>query len=420
MGSQRNCTWILGLSRFRVVMMEEEANGRLVIRIERRGVRRYTCSGCGRRTGRVRSTRDRTWDDLPWAAHHVTLLYRQRRIVCRHCGIRTERIEFADPKARVTRRLRQQIGVDCQSMPTSHAAVRHGVSWGKARRAENAFLAEWDRTRVKRQPRHIGLDEIQRGKGQRFWTVLSDVVHGEVIGLRQDRSEATATALLAEDLTGRQRSAITAVCTDMHRPYLNAVGTALQNAEIVFDKFHVLQHASAALDEVRRQEFFRSGAVMREHGRGKRWLLLRRWKTVRGSKRAELQALFVANRRLFKAYVLREQLDRLWTYKMRPGVLSFLMGWFKALRWQRLPEMERLGDFLLKHINGIAAFCDHAVRFGVVESINTTIKAVLRRARGMRDEEILLLKLKWATAHPIRSARDLMRFLTVQPQYSKR
>ena len=116
-------------------MMEEEANGRLVIRIERRGVRRYTCSGCGRRTGRVRSTRDRTWDDLPWAAHHVTLLYRQRRIVCRHCGIRTERIEFADPKARVTRRLRQQIGVDCQSMPTSHAAVRHGVSCGKARRA---------------------------------------------------------------------------------------------------------------------------------------------------------------------------------------------------------------------------------------------------------------------------------------------
>jgi hypothetical protein len=45
---------------------------------------------------------------------------------------------------------------------------------------------------------------------------------------------------------------------------------------------------------------------------------------------------------------------------------------------------------------------------------------VLRRARGMRDEEILLLKLKWATAHPIRSARDLIRLLTVQPQYSKR
>jgi len=226
-GSRRDCTWILGLPGFRVERIEGEdgdATSRVLIRIERRGARRYPCSGCGRRSGRVRSARDRTWDDLPWAAHPVTLIYRQRRVVCRRCGIRTERIEFADPKARVTRRLRQQIGVDCQSMPTSHAAVRHGVSWGKARRAEKAFLADWDRTRPKKRPRHLGLDEIQRGKGQQFWTVLSDVVHGEVIGLRKDRSEASATALLMEDLTARQRAAVTAVCTDMHRPYLNAVG----------------------------------------------------------------------------------------------------------------------------------------------------------------------------------------------------
>jgi hypothetical protein len=130
--------------------------------------------------------------------------------------------------------------------------------------------------------------------------------------------------------------------------------------------------------------------------------------------------LFAANRRLFKAYVLREELDRLWTYKTRPGVLNFLEAWMRALRWQRLPEMERLGDFLFRHVEGIAAYCDHPVRFGVVESINTTIKAVLRRARGMKDEQMLLLKLKWATAHPIRSTRDLARFLSVQPVYSNR
>jgi transposase len=422
-GSRRDCTWILGLSGFRVVTMEyDEAApaSRLRIRIERRGVRRYPCSGCGRRTGRVRSSRERAWDDLPWAHHDVTLVYPQRRVRCRHCGIRTERVEFADPKARVTRRLRQVIGLDCQSMPTSHAAIRHGVSWSKARRAEKAFLQSWDRTRLRHRPRHLGLDEIQRGKGQQFWTVLSDVVHGEVIGLRRDRTAETAKTLLTTDLTAQQRAVVTAVCMDMHRPYLNAVGEGLPNAEPVFDKFHVLQHASAALDDVRRQEFFRAGAVMRAHGRGKRWLLLRRWKTVRGSKRDELRALFAANRRLFKAYLLREQLDRLWTYKTPQGVGNFLIGWIDALRWQRLPEMAKLGDFLVRHLDGIAAYCFHPVRFGVVESINTTIKAVLRRARGMRDEAMLLLKLKWATAHPIRSSRDLARFLGIQPLYSNR
>ena len=98
-------------------------------------------------------------------------------------------MDFAEPKARVTRRLRQQIGLDCQSMPISHAAVRHAVSWSKARRAEAAFLADWNRTRPKYRPRHLGADEIQRGKGQQFWTVLSDLVRGEVIGLAKDRGE---------------------------------------------------------------------------------------------------------------------------------------------------------------------------------------------------------------------------------------
>ena len=66
--------------------------------------------------------------DFAWCRWTRERAPRQRRILCRHCGIRTERVEFATPKARVTRRLRQQIGVDCQSMPTSDAAVRHGVT----------------------------------------------------------------------------------------------------------------------------------------------------------------------------------------------------------------------------------------------------------------------------------------------------
>ena len=422
MGSQRECTRILGLEGFRVERIEWEGDAPRApvrIRIERRSIRGYECSSCRRRTWRVRDTRERTWDDLPWAEHRVTLVYAQRRVWCRTCGIRTERVAFAEGHARITRRLRQLIGLDCQSMPTSHAAVRHGVSWSKARRAERAFLGEWDRTRPKRRPRYLGADEIHRGKAQKFYTVLSDLVHGEVIGLAKDRSEASLAGLLTTCLDARQRAAVRAVCTDMHQPYVNAVTTGLK-AEIVFDKFHVLQHAAAALDEVRRQEFFRAGPVMRKHGRGKRWLLLRRWKTVRGSKRAELQVLFAANRRLFKAYVLREQLDRLWTYTTRWGVARFLLGWLKALRWQRLPEMEKLGDTLANHLDGIAAYCDHPVRFGVVESLNTTIKGVLRRARGMRDETMLLLKLKWATARPIRSSKDLARFLQPQALHSNR
>jgi transposase len=145
-GSRVECTKVLGLVGYRVKAIEwEETQGapRLRLRIERRGLRGYQCSGCGSRTWRVRDATPRTWEDLPWATCQVTLVYRQRRLVCRQCGIRTERVSFADGHARMTRRLRRLIGLDCQSMPTSHAAVRHGVSWGKARRAERAFLVSF-------------------------------------------------------------------------------------------------------------------------------------------------------------------------------------------------------------------------------------------------------------------------------------
>ena len=227
-----------------------------------------------------------------------------------------------------------------------------------------------------------------------------------MLGLAKDRTETSVAGVLTTCLDARQRAAVEAVCTDRHRPSVNAVAHQWPTAEIVCDTVHVLQHASAALDDVRRQECFRAGAVMRAFGRGKRRLLLRRWKTVRGAKRGERAPLFAANRRLCQAYVVREQLDRLWTDKTREGVARVLFGWLKARRWQRVPEMERLGDPLVNHFDGIAAYCDHPVRFGVVESLNTTLKAVLRRARGISDEPMLLLKLKWATARPIRSGRD--------------
>ena len=82
--------------------------------------------------------------------------------------------------------------------------------------------------------------------------------------------------------------------------------------------------------------------------------------------------------------------------------------------------MENLGNTLANHLDGLAAYCDHPVHFDVVESLNTTIEAILRRARGMRDDAMLLLRLKWPRLTRSRSARDLARFLGPQGLYSNR
>jgi transposase len=66
--------------------------------------------------------------------------------------------------------------------------------------------------------------------------------------------------------------------------------------------------------------------------------------------------------------------------------------------WQRLPAFQKLGQLLTRRLDGIVSYCHEPVPFGKVEAINGNLRAMLRRGRGYRDHEYLLLKVQRATA----------------------
>jgi transposase len=113
-------------------------------------------------------------------------------------------------------------------------------------------------------------------------------------------------------------------CVDMWEPYRLTIEQHAPNCRTVHDKFRVMQHANQAVDEVRRAEFFRKGGRMRGLVKGKRWLLLRRWLNLAAGKRLELNQLFRLNRKVFKAYLLKENLDRLWTYRYEGSMVNYM------------------------------------------------------------------------------------------------
>jgi transposase len=143
---------------------------------------------------------------------------------------------------------------------------------------------------------------------------------------------------------------------------------------------------------VRRAEFFRQGGRQRELVKGKRWLLLSRWVNLDSGQKQQLNQLFSLNRRVMKAYLLKESLDRLWNYRYEGAMLRYLQSWIDQLRWQRLTSFEKLAGMLLDHIEGILNYCRTKVPLGVVEAINGNIKALLRRGRGYKNLRYLLLK----------------------------
>jgi transposase len=222
--------------------------------------------------------------------------------------------------------------------------------------------------------------------------VVCNLETAEPLWFGRERKKETLDDFLGKELSVRQRRGIEAVCVDMWKPYRQSIEQWLPQCRIVYDKFHVMQHANQAVDEVRRAEFFRQGKRMRELVKGKRWLLLSRWVNLTGGKRQELNQLFALNRKMLKAYLLKESLDRLWTYHYEGAMLNYLERWIDQLRWQRLEPFQKLAKMLLEHLDGILNYCRTKVRLGVVEAVNGNIKSLLRRGRGYRNLRYLLLK----------------------------
>jgi transposase len=387
---------LVGYKAYRWDFQEEASN--LTIWVRQAASRPfYTCSGCGVGTERVHSVRERRVRDLPWGAWKVTLALEVHRVYCRRCGVRGERIEFLEGKHPYTARFAAAVARDCEDAAVRRVAAKWSLSAQTVRRIDKRSLRAWAEGRRRRPLRWMGVDEIFWGKGKCL-TVVSDLAAGEPIWGGPERRKATLDRFFAEYLPPRRRRAVKAVCVDMWRPFLESLREHLPKAAVVFDKFHVMKHVNAAIDETRREEFFRQSPHLRAAMRGKRWLLLTRWHNLSRPKRTQLKAALALNRRLFKAYYLKEQIERLWSYSYEGAAIRFLDEWVKSLRWQRLPAFQKLALTLLEHLEGLLAYCKHKVPFGVVEAINGNLRSLIRRGRGYQDHEYLILKAQRSTA----------------------
>jgi transposase len=374
--------------------VDEEAKT-LKLWVRRKPVHRgFECSGCGRRLHNVHDVREREIRDLPWSVYRATVVVEVHRLRCPECGVRVEKIEQLPSNAPFSKRFEEIVGEACESAAASQVARRFHLPETTVRAIDLRYLERWDQRRRKPALKQMGVDEIYRGKKGKFLTVVSNLETGEPLWFGKERKQETLDEYFKAQLSRGQRKRIVAACVDMWEPFRLSIERWAPACRIVYDKFHIIQHANDAVDEVRRAEFFRKGRKMRDVIKGKKWLLLSRWKNLAKNQRGVLNRLFQLNRRVFKAYLLKESLDNLWDYRYEGAMLNYLQKWIDQLRWQRLPSFQKLADMLLKHLDGILSYCRTKVRFGVVEAINGNIRMLINRGRGYKNMRYLLLKAK--------------------------
>ena len=391
---------------------------RLVLVVERRWLPR--CGQCG---GPCRDIHEhlsvRRWADLSWAGHSTELRYAPVRVECPRCeAAPVEMLAWADPYQRQTRRLQQWLAVEAASMPIMHVAALHGLSWLTVRRAEERAIERWEATRLAVPLRQAGVDEKWLGRrhtlDHKFVTIVSNLDTGEPVWIGKGRGEDTLQRWL-HSLSPEQKATIELFAMDMHRAYWNAVDNTrgLEHAAIVHDPFHVMKLAGQMLDELRREVFFRAGPELRALGRGKRWLLLRAWERTSAAEREELQMLLGHNRTLARGYQLKEELREVLHAPNRAAIEVGLQRILRRTARRDIVAMRRLHDTLNERWNEIVALAEHRPPVGRVEALNNNWETLVRRARGYRNYDYLLRKLRFMIANPIRNDDGIRRFLAL-------
>ena len=398
--SESEWTKILGWPGYRVYRSEiNEAGKTLRLWVRRkRGNRKLECSGCGRRIQEIAEVYEREVRDLPWSEYRATVVIELYRVRCPDCGIKAEKVALLPSKAPFSKRFEEAVGQACESAAVRRVARQFGLAASTVRAIDLRYLQRWAQERRRPALRRMGVDEIYLGKKQKFLTVVTNLETGEPLWFGGERKKETLDEFFRSQLTGWQRSRIKVACVDMWEPFRLSLKEWAKNCAIVYDKFHIMQHANQAIDEVRRAEFFRKGGQWREMVKGKRWLLLTRWVNLSSNRKQMLNELFQLNRKLMKAYLLKESLDRLWTYTYEGAMLRYLQSWIDQLRWQRLTPFQKLAQMLLDHLEGILNYCRVKPPLGVVEAVNGNIKMLMRRGRGYTNLHYLLLKAQHMTA----------------------
>jgi transposase len=252
--------------------------------------------------------------------------------------------------------------------------------------------------------RRIGIDEISYRKGQRYLTVVVDHHTGRLVWAAPGRDRKTVLRFF--DQLGEERcKQLELVSCDMAGWISGPVSERCANAVRCVDPFHVIQLATDALDEVRREvwrEARKEGnKELAKDLKGARFAVWKNPENLTDRQAAKLATIQKTNEKLYRAYLLKEQLRQI--YRVPAGLAEQLLdGWLAWARRSRLPSFVKLARTITAQRDGILAAVKHGLSNARVEQLNTQIRLITRQAFGFHSPApmIALAMLKLAGLCP--------------------
>lgn len=360
------------------------------------------CSGCGWIAVRYDHLRIRRFAFVPLWQIPVTLVYRIRRVNCHQCGVRVEKVPWAEGKNQASTTYLWFLAAWAGRMSWSEVAQVFATSWNVVSRAVTQAVS-WGRQHVSLDDvRSIGVDEIlhRRGSkahgGPRYLTVVYQIDQGlkRLLWIGKDRREETLHGFF--DWLGRDKTErIQFVCSDMWPAYLKVIRLRAAKAVQILDRFHIVSMVNTAIDRIRAEEM----RELNKQGRqatltNSRWLFLKRPENLSDHQHEKLSELLRLNLRIVRAYLLKEGLQRFWTFVSPRWAGAFLDSWCARVMRSKIEPLKRIARSFRKHrelmLNWFRA---HGLSAGAVEGLNNKAKVTIRKSYGFRSYRITELAL---------------------------
>lgn len=353
------------------------------------------CPCCRHPMGEMRVVERRVLDIPLGTINQMTIRFSCSQGKCSQCSrFHTFLPAGIESNSRATDRLKIYVSRLCRFMPANKAATFFPISDNTARR--------WDKEVLKRTLPSAKLDgitailvdETSIGKGHNYLTVVLNAETGEVLHLAEGKRKSSLEGFF-EKLSAQQKASIKAVGIDRSGAYQSVVQEQIPEADIVYDKFHIVANYNGVIDEIRREEC-RQAKEDEDKAfiKGQRFNLFKNPWNLKFEAKKSLQELLDINVNLHSAYVLKDALKNLWTYTSVAWAGRYLNKWIGWAEETGIKELIQFSKGLNNARKGLLSYCKHRITSAKIESFNATIKRIIRKACGYRDLDYLYLKIR--------------------------
>jgi len=385
---------LLGLQRTVVEDVWVGEEGEVVVVARPKARERDRCGVCRRRSpGFDLGEGRRRWRGLDLGTSFLYVEADAPRVRCPEHGVVVCAVPWARHRSRFTKAFQDQAAWLAVNTSKSAVAELMRVTWRAVGSICERVAAEASReVDLLAGLKRIGIDEISHRKGHRYLTVVVDHDSGRLVWAAPGRDRKTVDAFL--DQLGEERcKQVELVSCDMASWIAGPVAERCPDAERCVDPFHVIQLATDALDEIRREvwnQARRTGQTDRARElKGARFALWKNPERLTDRQQTKLSMIQQTNKALYRAYLLKEQLRQIYRLPAKQAI-ELLEHWLKWARRCRLAPFVKLARTITEQRPGIIAAIRNGLSNARVEAINTQIRLITRRAFGFHSPKALI------------------------------